>query len=174
MSRSHKALLAVLTLLWLGFIAWPFAVMAGDVTLTWKNPTLQQTCTRAGTLDNLAGTKIYQLVADIPDPITETFTLTGLKSGDYEFVATSYTDTGATSRLSGSATKAVTALTVSDDRAYVVAKINDGFITVVAGTVPIGTECIEDQTVNGKYAVPRGSVSWTGTVRDTLVVAECQ
>ena len=172
-SRLIKLMFFFLTcgaLLWLALTE---PLHAGETTLTWTNPTGQEQCTDAGPLTNLAGTRIYQLIAEVDDPTATTYTVTGLKGGDYTFVATSYTDEGATSRLSGEASKAVAALTVIDERAYVVAKIKNGFLLTVAGTVPLGTACNEASSVNGKYVVPVDSVNWSATVRDVMVVAEC-
>lgn len=47
------------------------------------------------------------------------------------------------------------------------------FALVPVGTAPPDTKCDATQSVNGRYAVPRESVSWFGSVRPQVVVAEC-
>jgi hypothetical protein len=72
------------------------------------------------------------------------------------------------------APKPPTNLLVSSTVAYSVVKRVDRFAMVAVGTVPAGTSCIPDQTVNGYYVVPRASVQWTGSVKPDVVVATCQ
>lgn len=156
-------------------LLFPLQSVAGDVTLTWTNPTGTEQCVAGPAYTNPGGTKLYQLVADIPDPTQSvtSYTLTGLKPGTYEYVSTSYDDTGVMSRVSGSATKDVTEfVTIAPNVYYIIAQPNF-YAAVVVGTVPLGTVCNLEQTVNGKYAVDIDLVSWTGTSRPLAVVAEC-
>jgi hypothetical protein len=64
-------------------------------------------------------------------------------------------------------------LTVSNLTAYAVVKQVDKFVMTPVGTVPAATACITDQYVNGYYVVPRAAVTWSGTVKPDVVVAEC-
>ena len=148
---------------------------ADDVKLDWTNPTGQEQCTDAGPLTTLAGTRIWELVAEIDDPATTTVTLNGKLPGDYQYVATSYTTDGEESRVSGKAEKTVTQFTAATGAVvYQPVSIANGFWLLPVGTVSADVECIINQNVNGKYAVPTTSVSWSsGVVPKPLVVADC-
>lgn len=64
-------------------------------------------------------------------------------------------------------------IAANDQSVYVVLKRVNRFVMLKVGTVPAGTPCIADQTVNGYFAVPREAVQWSGTVREDVVVASC-
>jgi hypothetical protein len=84
--------------------------------------------------------------------------------------------------LSGTATKTIGPLTVADEKAYTVVKSGGTFVAFIIGTVPVGTECDADGMVRGKfnfqpftgYIVPVSSVTITGDVEPSAVVAVCQ
>jgi hypothetical protein len=166
--------LAVLIVLWLAFGA--KLALAGDNTLTWKKPTETESCTNAGPLTNLAGTRIWQLVADIPDPDIETYTIEDQLPGTYEYVATSYDETGAESRVSGKATKTVDSfIAVAGSQAYQPVMISNGWWMIPMATMDADTECDVTQNANGYYRVPPGSYTWLdgSTARPVMLVAEC-
>ena len=66
-----------------------------------------------------------------------------------------------------------TMLTVQDLTVYNVIKQKDKFVLLAAGTVPAGTQCDPNETVNGRYAVPNDLVTWFGNVEPIVVVADC-
>ncbi len=176
MSKRIKYLFIAITFGVLAWLAGAELVRADDVTLTWTNPTGQEQCTEAGPLTTLAGTRIWELVAEIDDPAATTVTLNGKLPGEYQYVATSYTTDGEESRVSGKTTKTVTEfMAVAGATAYQVVTINNGFWLLPIGTVSADTECIVNQSVNGKYAIPTSSVSWSpgATARPVLVVSDC-
>lgn len=166
-------LFAVAAVLYLAFCV--KTVMAADVVLSWTNPTDTEQCTAGGPYDNPAGTRIWRLIADIPDPTADAFTLVGYKPGNYTFVATSYSTDGTGSRISGEADKTVTTFTaVAGAIVYQPVSITNGFWLLPVGTISADVECIVNQNVNGKHAVPTTSVSWSqGVVPKPLVVADC-
>lgn len=150
------------------------AAQAEDLTISWENPTTVEQCSTAGPYTDPGGTRIWQMVAELPDPaqtLTET-TLTGLKPGTYNFVATSYTAAGEESRVTNKTEHTVTNFVVVDDRAYIVAKVNERFLLLVVGTVPLGTACDPSTEVNGYNSVPVDQVTFTGA-QDVIVVAQC-
>ena len=102
-------------------------------------------------------------------------TLNGKLPGDYQYVATSYTTDGEESRVSGKAEKTVTQFTAATGTVvYQPVSITNGFWLLPVGTVSADVECIINQNVNGKYAVPTTSVSWSpGVVPKPLVVSDC-
>lgn len=178
------------------FVMWLIAMIgllfpvaeAEDVTLSWTNPTGTEITSPGPAYTNPGGTRIWQLIAEIPDPTQsiDTYTIPALKPGSYDFAATSYDDTGVESRITGKATKVVTDWTVIDTRARIVAKTTNSVILSVVGTVPLGTACDVNIEIRGPvfgddgitienrtfYAIDPTSVTYTG-VEDVLVVAEC-
>ena len=59
--------------------------------------------------------------------------------------------------------------------AYTVVKQPDRFVLVPIGTVPAGTQCDLNQSVNGYGVVPNSAVIWTSPTgaRPIVVVAQC-
>lgn len=146
---------------------------AENATLTWTPPVKQETCTDAGDLLDLAGFRIYKLIADIPDPNIVNLVVPNLKPGTHIFVATAYTDQDIESQTSGSTTKVTTLFVTLSTQVYYVIQQPDKFILLPIGTVPVGTDCDPVQSVNGFYGVPRDQVTWGGTAQPFSVVAEC-
>lgn len=148
-------------------------LQAGDATLSWTPPIETQTCVNAGPLTNLAGFKIYQMIADIADPSVTTLVVPNLKPGTHTFVSTAYDDQGVESMLSGAADKVITEFVTVSPTVYYVIQQPDKFILLPIGTLPIGTTCDPEQSVNDFYGVPRDQVTWTGTAQPFSVVAAC-
>jgi hypothetical protein len=149
---------------------------AEDVTLSWTNPDRTFTMNDAGPYTNPAGTKIYLMVESTSDPAATTLTLPDMKPGTYEFVAVSVDDQGVSSPVSSPATKTVTSFKApAGSTVYQVVTISNGLWALPIGTLSADTECIVEQTVNGKYAVPQDNVTWSpgATARPPLVVADC-
>lgn len=147
---------------------------AGDASLSWTNPTEQESCTGAGPLPDLAGTRIYRLVTDIPDPTATSWVDIGLKPGTYEYVATSYDADGTNSRLSGAATKEITTFVAAAGAlAYGISQSNDRIVLQPVGTVTAEIACNLDESVNGKHRIPISSVTYAGSLRPATVFAEC-
>lgn len=111
------------------------------------------------------------------------FTVEMTTPGDFCFAAYHRNVAGTWSALSNVAKKTVVGVPpvepplvdpkVIDTRAYSVAKIDDGFLLIVIGSVPLGTPCDINQTVNGKYAVPHTEVTFSGINDSGTVVADC-
>lgn len=189
MSRRHLSWAEFWFLLFVvAMIGIAFPVKADSVTLSWTNPTGTEECVAGPTYTNPGGTRIWQLVADIPDPgqTIESHVLLAVKPGTYDYVATTYDDAGVESRVSGKATKTVTEWVVTDTRARIVAKTTNSVILPVVGTIPLGTACDVNLEITGPvfaddgitieartfYAVDVALVTFTG-VGDALVIAEC-
>lgn len=64
-------------------------------------------------------------------------------------------------------------LVVGPITAYTVVKQVDRFVMLPVGTVPAGTPCSPDQSVNGYNVVPRSAVVFSGSVKPDVVVAQC-
>lgn len=63
----------------------------------------------------------------------------------------------------------------SDKIVYTVVKQINRFVLLPVGTVPPGTQCDPNESVNGYSVVPVGQVEWSPstTVRPVVVVAQC-
>lgn len=176
MSKRVKYLFIALAFAVLGFLLTAELVKAEDIQLSWTNPTGQEQCTSAGELTDLAGTRIWQLVAEVDDPLATSFVLPAMPPGSYQYVATSYTTSGSESRVSGKTMKTVESFTAAaGNTVYQVVTITNGFWLLPIGTVTSEVVCIVEQTVNGKYAIPNTAVSWSpgSTARPVLVVTDC-
>lgn len=152
------------------------AALADDVTLTWTNPTGQETCTDGGPLTNAAGTRIWQLVADINDPNATSYVIPNMVPGTYQYVATTYDTDGDESRVSGKATKVVESfMAPAGSTVYQPVSISSGFWMIPMGTLSADTACDATQRANNYYRVPVSAVTWNQgtTARPVFVVAEC-
>ncbi len=147
---------------------------AGDITLRWNAPTSTQICQPGPPPQNLAGYRIYELVAEINDPDAVEYVVEGKLPGDHSYVATAFTTINQESALSAATTKTVEAFETVGGPVWDVIKRPDQFLLLVVGNVPAGTACDPEQSVAGKYVVPFDAVNWTGTVRPPVVVADCQ
>jgi len=146
---------------------------AEDVTLTFTSPVAQETCTDAGPLPNLEGIRVYKLVADVVGTELTSIVLPNVLPGTHRYVASAYTDTGAESRASNPTEKITTEfVTIATDVYYVIAWPGT-YNLVRIGTIPLGTACNPDHSVNGHYSVPIDEVEWIGTGRPLAVVAQC-
>ena len=63
----------------------------------------------------------------------------------------------------------------SESTVFTVVKQPDKFVLLPIGTVPAGTECSQQEVVNGHGVVPNGDVVWTSPTgpRPIVVVAQC-
>lgn len=183
--RFSKLITSILALVYSGF------AIAGNMVLSWT-PATQNTDGSAYT--NAAGytivygtgpTALTQSIA-VNNPSVTSFTIPNLNNGTWYAAVESRSTSGAESANSNVVSKAVLdppppppnlpmppVVSVSARNVYSVVKRVDGFILLVVGTVPAGTQCDPTQFVNGKYAVPRAAVTWTGGVQPDVVVADC-
>lgn len=180
MEKRISAFFFLLAILCVAYFYFATA-QAGETTLSWTLPTGSEQCVADSTVPAIAATQVWQLVSET-GPTETSVTLTGLLPGDYTYISSVIDESGTVSRLSGSATKTIGPLTVADDKAYTVVKSGGTFVAFIIGTVPVGTECDADGMVRGKfnfqpftgYIVPVSSVTITGDVEPSAVVAVCQ
>ena len=159
----------------------PIPVLAGTVTLSWTPPTKN---TDGTDLTDLAGFRIYmgqstgaydEGTVDIDNPGITSYVWSNLPRGTYHFVATAYNESGLESDYSNEAIKVVDTLsTIADTEAYSILKLNDKIELLPVGTVPRGTDCDQNYSVNGKYVVPVSTVQfYSPSTKSYVVVAEC-
>jgi len=151
---------------------WLPTAKAGEATLTWTPPT--QNCDGTA-LTNLTGYKVYwgQGTNTLIAPAS-TYKVSGLAPGLWWFSVTAVTPTVESEFVTVTKTILANEFAVSQSDAFALVKRTDRLVLTKVGTVPIGTPCLADQTVNGKYVVPRSLVTWSGTVKPDVVVATCQ
>ena len=163
-----KRAIAFLLGLWLVLLCAP--VWAEDVTLSWTNPTEQESCAPAGptTID---GVNIWQLIATVDYPV-EDFVIEDQPPGDYTYTATAFNSSGE-SRNSGHTTKTVSEFVSVELNVYYPIAQPNSVLLLTIGTVPLGTPCNPDIEIDGHYPVDRALVDWAGTAEPLLVVAKC-
>lgn len=153
------------------------AAVAGEVTLTWTTPTGTQTCSESSDPLELAGIRIYRMVADLPGSTPpEEWSENGLTEGTYRYVATAYDVAGTESNVSTPTEKTVGPLTApAGATVYQVANISGGFWFIPMGTLSEDVTCNAGTRANDRYGVPIESVTWNPGVdaRPVLVVADC-
>lgn len=172
----------------------PYEAIANQVTLTWTNATentdgslieetgptaLTETVIQWSACD--ASTPSVQPPVEemtVPPTVTEVVIDTG--TGYFCFHAKHVNESGMISDWSGVAQKEVFStplppgdLVTQGEIVYSVSKLNDGFLLLAVGKVPLGTPCIKTQSVNGKYVVPTSEVQWDTANRAPVVVADC-
>lgn len=168
-------------------LLFPAIAFGGSATLSWTAPTQNTDGTPA---TDLAGFKFYYgntsggpypNEVDLQDPAATTYVIDNLVAGDYFFVATAYNTAGVESDRTNEVTKTIAqappnppaGLTVSDLVVFTIIKQADRFVLLPVGTVPAGTTCDPDESINGHFVVPRTQVQWSGTVQPLVVVAQC-
>lgn len=161
---------------------------AGTAELSWTPPTKNtdgSTIPATGP-DSLASYKVYYGTANnalnqsLSAPGSP-FNVTDLANGTWYFAVSAVNASGVegprtsvVSRTFAPPTPAApTGLTVRALTAYTLVKGKDRFVLLPVGTVPADTPCNPNQTVNGYYVVPTSAVTWSGTVRPDVVVANC-
>lgn len=168
------------------------AVHADDVTLSWTHDGKNTD----GSAATLAGFRIhYGITArnstiDVPSGTARTYIVPALGAGTWQFDVVAYDTRGFESLPSEVATRDVAepppsplpsapgTLTTTAVRSAYTIKQTDNRISVVAvGTVPAGQLCVATNGVfvSGKvyFRVPVTSVTWSGSVRPVVVVADC-
>lgn len=164
----------------------------GGAALSWIPST---TNTDGSAYSNAAGFRIvYGTSAttltqtiQIANPGVSSYCVTGLAANTWYFGVRAYNTAGGESATSNVVSKVITnapvpvvptapaALTVAQGQliVYQVLGTDAGFQLLPVGTVAPGTACITTQQVNGRYAVPTSAVTWYGSVKPKVVVAQC-
>lgn len=186
-----KLMMAVIMVIMFFLILMVSNAYAGEANLTWVAPTQNTdgSAIPATGPGSLAGFKIYyklstattETVVTVANPALRTYTITPLGNGTWNFQMTAYNTSGAESDRSGTASKTIVETPLPPTPVFVTSattvfnlvKKTNGFVLVAVGTVPLNTPCDRTQTVNGYYAVPISAVTWSGTVKPIVVVAQC-
>ena len=146
---------------------------AENITLTWAESSGSESCTPADPGGPVVGYRIYQMIADVGNVTSHV--LTGLVPGDYVYTASAYND-DAESRLTLPVTRtATTFMALAGSTVYEVVTIENAFWLLPVGNVTENVECVLEQSVNGKHAIPVDGVTWSAGVQPKLmVVADCE
>lgn len=165
---------------------------ASAITLNWVAPSENVDGTPLTDLDAYriyygTSSRNYSNITHFNDPTLTTFELC-LPNGDYYFAMTALDAEGNESGYSNEVLKTelgscggpsaeplppvVLELPMT---AYTVVKQQDRFVLLPVGTVPAGTLCDLNNSVNGHGAVPTADVVWTSPTgsRPIVVVAQC-
>jgi len=118
-----------------------------------------------------------------------TYRIVGQPNAVYYYKMTAYNTENVSSAFTGAVNNTINFVQVADTApvtitaaatfsttapgVYNLVKKANGFILVYVGIVPLNTLCDITQTVNGYYAVPVSLVTWSGTVKPIVVVAQC-
>lgn len=146
-------------------------------------------------LNSLAGFELYYSTSlatvdsatpIILGPTLRTYRITGQPNSIYYYKMRAFNVANARSDYTQAVNNTINLVSVSDavtvdvqafvitgTVVYNVVKRNNGFVMVAVGTVPPNTICDPNQSVNGYNVVPVSSVTWSGTVRPVVVVAQC-
>lgn len=163
----------------------------GGAALSWTPPT---TNTDGTALTNLAGFRVVYGTSATAMANSVDFTagvtsacITNLSPATYYFAVRAFNSSGGESVNSNVVSKTISTtpvpvrpappatLTVAQGNliVYQVLGTDGGFQFLPVGTVPANTQCVTTQQVNGRYAVPTSAVTWYGSVKPKVVVAQC-
>lgn len=160
---------------------------AGSVSLTWTAPT-QRT---DGSALVVAKYNLYRatsaagLATATPIAITApatSYTDATAPGGTTQFYAMTALDAAGIESVQTNPVSAVvpvakpnppSGVTVGAIVAYDVVKQANKYVLLAVGSVPNGVSCDMTQGVNGLNVVPTAAVTWFGTVRPPVVVAQC-
>jgi len=155
-------------------------------TLNWTLPIENEDGTQ---LTNLAGVRIFRQVHDTFDPTVTSWTGDWLPPGEYRYVSTAYTYhvpadpmaippvleiLAAESIFSNDVFTVVGPLVAIATPVYTIFRREDGIRFSEVGSVPLGTPCNFDETVNGRYMVSKEFVTWIQEGAEIVIVyADC-
>lgn len=147
------------------------SVPANQARLSWSvSGAVDSFSLHAGPLTNF-----YTEVIEIPGAERDYVYVAGFPGT--RFFALSATDDEGTSELSNEVAKTLSLQVIieQEEVVYTVVKQVNRFVLLPVGTVPIGTMCDLENTVNGLGAVPTEDVVWTSPTgsRPIVVVAQC-
>jgi hypothetical protein len=139
--------------------------------LTWTAPT--HNCD-GSSLTNLSGYKVYWGTGSAVLPATAlAYTVPSLPPGVWWFSIAALAGTTESQFVTVTKTVLPANFKSLDTIAYTVVKRPNSFLLLPVGTIPVGTVCDATQEVNGRYVVPRESVTWSGSIKPDVVVATC-
>jgi hypothetical protein len=168
---------------------------AGDARLSWSAPTQR---VDGSALENLAGYNVfwgtaprgYDFTATVEDPATLTYFIDGLAAGTWYFAVTAFDATGLESAYSAEVSKTIeqslpplppaepAIVPGGTQFAYIITQAGGRLVLTPVGTVAPGTQCDSSQAArdaNGltAFRIPEASVTWSGSVRRSLVFSPC-
>jgi hypothetical protein len=147
--------------------------LGGDLDATWTAPT--KNCDGTA-LTNLAGYRVRWGKALDELPMTQlSYRATGLTPGFWWFSIAAYNTQGVESQfVSGGKTVKPEEFVTTTTKVYTFAKAEGNILVLpTLHTVPLGTQCDANQSVNGKYIIPRSAVTWSGSARPVAVLGDC-
>ena len=120
------------------------SVFAEDVLLEWELPTENVDGTP---LTDLAGIRVYELIADIPDPTATTYIDEDKFEGTYSYLATAYNSQNEESTRSNIAVKTSTSFVTVEPTVYAIQQFRNKFLLLPVGTVALGLTCVKEESM---------------------------
>lgn len=145
---------------------------AGEATLTWTAPTMRCNGTPLTDLSGYSLTYGQKREALGVAPLSKT--ITGLTPGTWWFSLAAVTPTDRSEFVTVEKVIPPEQFVTKTDIVYTFVR-SEGNILVLPTLhkVAIGTQCNADQSVNGKYVIPRSAVTWSGSARLVAVLGDC-
>jgi len=144
----------------------------GEANLTWTAPT--QNCN--GTpLTGLTGYSLtYGQKREALGVAPLSKTVTGLTPGTWWFSLAAVTPTARSEFVTVEKVVPPEEFVTKTTTVYTFVKAEGNILVLpTLHTVPLGTVCDANQTVNGKYIIPRSAVTWSGSARPVAVLGDC-
>lgn len=186
---NHLLLFAVLTT---GALSWddPVQNVDGSPLIRCVDRTQQQVddnmdCLDSFTIYHGTASRVYDQPPIVVDETVNSLVVAPVVEGTIYFAITASDRDGNESAFSNEVSKLIEEVAVplppvillQPTTVFTVIKQRDRFVLLPIGTVPAGTECDPNNSVNGHEAVPREAVDWTCQgifcVRPEVVVAQC-
>lgn len=146
---------------------------AGKAELTWEVPTTFCDGSAMGAPEGYILTYGQKMSALVPGTLTA-HTVTGLAPGDWWFSLAAVLGDQVSEFVTAQKTISPAEFVTVGGPVFRIVNRVDRFLLVSVGSIAPGVQCIADHSVNGNYAVPRAAVTWAGSVRPDVVVAQCR
>lgn len=146
---------------------------AGQAELTWEIPRTYCDGSPMATPDSYTLTYGQKRQGLTPGTLTS-HTITGLSPGTWWFSLAANVGPDTSEFVTVEKTIPPAEFVTVGGPVFRIVNRVDRFLLVSVGSIAPGVQCIADHSVNGNYAVPRAAVTWAGSVRPDVVVAQCR
>lgn len=144
----------------------------GEANLTWVAPTRNCNGTSLTNLTEYSLTYGSKRETLPKTPLSKT--ITGLTPGTWWFSLAAVTPTARSEFVTVEKVIAPEDFKTVSTKVYTFARAEGNILILVTPhTVPLGTVCDANQSVNGKYIIPRSAVSWSGAGNLVAVLGDC-
>jgi hypothetical protein len=146
--------------------------LGGEASLTWAAPTRNCDGTSLTNLTGYSLTYGQKREALPTTPLSKT--VTGLTPGTWWFSLAAVTPTARSEFVTVEKVIPPEQFVTKTTTVYTFAKAEGNILVLpTLHKVALGTQCDATQSVNGKYIIPRSSVTWSGSARPVAVLGDC-